>query len=56
MKAFIWSDEKNKLLQQERGVSFEDIVEAIADGYLLNSIERPSSDKYSNQSVFIVAI
>ncbi|NMF57465.1 BrnT family toxin [Pseudanabaena yagii] len=56
MKAFIWSDEKNKLLQQERGVSFEDIVEAIADGYLLDSIEHPNSDKYANQSVFIVAV
>lgn len=56
MKAFIWSDEKNKLLQQERSISFEDIVEAIADGYLLDSIEHPNYDKYSNQSVFIVAV
>ena len=55
MKGFTWSDDKNKLLQQQRGISFEDIVEAIADGYLLDSIEHPNSDKYSNQSVFIVA-
>jgi uncharacterized DUF497 family protein len=56
VKAFTWSDDKNKLLQQERGISFENIVEAIADGYLLDSIKNPSSDKYSNQSVFVVAV
>ncbi len=56
MKAFTWSDDKNKLLQQERGISFEDIVEAIANGYLLDSIDNPNSDKYSHQSVLIVAV
>lgn len=56
MKSYIWSDEKNKLLQDERGISFEDIVDAISNGELLDSIKNPSSEKYSNQSVFIVNV
>jgi len=56
MKSYIWNDEKNELLQNERGISFEDIVDAISNGDLLDSIKNPSSDKYSNQSVFIVNV
>jgi len=56
MRSYVWNDEKNKLLQNERGISFEDIVDAISNGELLDSIKNPSSDKYSNQSVFIVNI
>jgi len=56
MKYYIWNDEKNKLLQNERGVSFEDIVDAISNGELLDSIKNPSIEKYSNQSVFIVNV
>jgi len=56
MKSYVWNDEKNKLLQNERDISFEDIVDAISNGELLDSIKNPSSDKYSNQSVFIVNV
>ncbi len=56
MSFYTWSDSKNELLQRDRGISFEDIVEAIADGYLLDSIEHPNSEQYPNQSVFVVAI
>ena len=54
MKSYVWNNEKNKLLQNERGISFEDIVDAISNGDLLDSIKNPSSKKYSSQSVFIV--
>ena len=54
MKSYVWNNEKNKLLQNERGISFEDIVNAISNGDLLDSIKNPSSEKYSSQSVFIV--
>ena len=54
MKSYVWNNEKNKLLQNKRGISFEDIVDAISNGDLLDSIKNPSSEKYSSQSVFIV--
>ena len=56
MKSYVWNDEKNKFLQNERGISFEDIVNAISNGDLLDSIKNPSSEKYSSQSVFIVNV
>jgi uncharacterized DUF497 family protein len=56
MKSYVWNEEKNRLLQNERGISFEDIVDAISNGDLLDSIKNPSSEKYSNQSVFIVNV
>lgn len=56
MKSYVWNDEKNQLLQNERGISFEEIVDAISNGDLLDSIKNPSSEKYSNQSVFIVNV
>ena len=56
MKSYVWNDEKNKFLQNERGISFEDIVNAISNGDLLDSIKNPSSEKYSSQSVFIVSL
>jgi hypothetical protein len=56
MKSYVWNDEKNQLLQNERGISFEEIVDAISNGDLLDSINNPSSEKYSNQSVFIVNV
>ena len=56
MKSYVWNNEKNKLLQNERGISFEDIVNAISNGDLLDSIKNPSSEKYSSQSVFIVNV
>ena len=56
MKSYVWNDEKNQLLQNERGISFEDIVDAISNEGLLDSIKNPSAEKYSNQSVFIVNV
>ena len=56
MKSYVWNEEKNRLLQNERGISFEDIVDAISNGDLLDSIKNPSREKYSNQSVFIVNV
>ena len=51
-----WSEEKNRILLQERGVSFEMVVEKIADKEILSDSEHPNSEKYSHQRIFIVAI
>ncbi|NUN64296.1 DUF4258 domain-containing protein [Pseudanabaena biceps] len=56
MQFYTWNEAKNELLQRERGISFEDIVEAIANGYLLDSIKHPNSEQYPNQSVFVVNV
>ena len=56
MKYYDWNDEKNELLKGLRGVSFEQVVLAIASGDLLDRLKHPNSKKYPNQMVFLVKI
>lgn len=54
--SFYWNEEKNLLLKQERGVSFERIVVAIEEGHLLDVLEHPNKEKYKNQIILVVEI
>ena len=49
-----FSAEKNHKLIAERGISFEEIIAAIESDCLLDVIEHPNSQKYSNQWMYIV--
>jgi uncharacterized DUF497 family protein len=53
MNYFNWSAEKNELLKQTRGISFEEIVFLIQSGDLLNIEENPG---YPNQKLYIVNV
>jgi len=55
-KSIRYSFEKNELLKEERGVSFEDVILSIEEGNLLDDLEHPNKDKYSNQSIFIILV
>ena len=56
VKYFTWSEEKNKKLIQERGISFEEIVFFIEKGNLLDILEHPNKQKYKDQFIFVVRI
>ena len=56
MKPYDWNDEKNELLQQERGIVFEDIVFHLSQGGLLDTIEHPNQQQYPGQKIFIVNV
>ena len=56
MKPFDWNSQKNNLLKVSRGIGFEDVVAAITDGHLLDTLEHPNARKYSHQKVYIVDI
>jgi hypothetical protein len=56
MKYYDWNDEKNDLLKNLRGVSFEQVVLAIASGDLIDRIRHPNPEKYPNQKIFLVKI
>ena len=56
MKYFDWNNEKNQLLLETRGVSFEEVVLAIENGDLLDRVKHPNAAKYPNQMVFYVSI
>ncbi len=54
MKIFNWNHEKNEMLKQERGISFEEIVFCIENGFLLDIIEHPNQEKYEGQKIYAV--
>ncbi len=56
MKPFRWNTEKNLVLTQERGVSFESVELAIAQGNLLDVLQHTNQDKYPNQRIFVVRL
>ena len=56
MKPVNWSTDKNIRLKSERGVSFEEVLAAIAHGGLLDVLEHPNTDRYPNQRMFVVRI
>jgi len=56
MKYFSWNTDKNKQLQNERNISFEEVLFYIEKEWLLDIVEYPNQDKYSGQRIFIVNI
>ncbi len=50
-----WDDNKNQLLQKERGLSFEDALEAIMDGRVLGDLSHPDPER-SHQRLMIMEI
>ncbi len=45
-KAIRYSFEKNEMLKSTRDISFEDVILALDEGYLLDDIEHPNKEKY----------
>lgn len=56
MKHFDWNSEKNLQLEEERGVTFEDVVFFIQAGGLLDDVQHPNPDVYPHQRILIVNI
>lgn len=46
--------EKNKLLKQTRGISFEDIILAMGDGKILDVYDHPDKVNYPQQKIYVV--
>jgi uncharacterized DUF497 family protein len=53
---FEWDEAKNKLLDTNRGVCFEDVLIAISEKRLLDVLPHHNPTKYPNQKLFIVQI
>jgi uncharacterized DUF497 family protein len=56
VKYFSWSPEKNEVLIEERGISFEEVVFHIERGDVLDLLEHPNRERYPNQRVFVVNV
>jgi len=53
---FEWGERKNKQLQTNREVCFEDVFIAISEERLLDILPHHNPAKYPNQKLFIVQI
>jgi uncharacterized DUF497 family protein len=51
---FVWNEDKNKLLKQERNISFEQIVLSIENKQVVDVIENPNKEKYKGQIYIMV--
>jgi len=56
MRTFRWNAEKNAKLAQERGITFEEVVECIESGARVIETDHPNPEKYPNQKIMIVDI
>ena len=56
MKTYDWDPVKNKKLNTERGISFEDIVFHIMLGAEVDVFEHPNQSKYPGQKVSVVIV
>ena len=52
---FRWNEEKNIKLQNERNVSFEEIVSILKNDEIIDIVENPSSN-FDNQECYIIEI
>lgn len=55
-KEFYWNPEKNLKLQQERGISFERVVQAINEDKVLQVTPHPNQEKYPSQQIVIIEL
>lgn len=53
---FEFSAEKNHWLIEERGICFEEVIVALSDNRLLDTLLHPDQVKYPNQRIYIVNI
>ena len=52
----IFDEEKNKKLKQERGVSFEMVIEKMSRGEIVLDFKHPNTERYPNQRIMVVEI
>ena len=53
---FDYPEEKNLIIKATRGVGFEEIIEAIESGKVLDDIDHFNKRRYPNQRILIVSI
>lgn len=53
---FDWDSQKNELLINTRGVSFEEVVVILENDEALDIIEHPNQERYPHQQMYVVEI
>ena len=55
-KSYNWNAEKNQMLIEERGISFERIVFEISMGNEVAVVMHPNQDKYPGQMISMIEV
>lgn len=53
---YLFDEEKNTRLKKERGVCFDDVLSALADGRLIQMFPHHNQDKYAHQDILAIEI
>ena len=56
MKPYNWSIEKNNWLKENRDISFEEVILAIANHQIKEVYEHPNQRKYPDQKIYEIGI
>lgn len=56
MIKFNWHESKNEILKRDRNISFEDVVEAINDWWLIDTVSNLSKTNHWWQKSYLVKI
>lgn len=56
MKYYDWDEDKNRLLKEERDISFEEVLTAITEKQILEILIHPNQNRYPNQKIFVINI
>ncbi len=51
-----WNAEKNKALHKTRGITFDEVAQAIKDGYGVSDVPHWNKEKYPDQRILTVII
>jgi uncharacterized DUF497 family protein len=53
---FIFDEKKNRILFEQRGLTFEEAIEVIAEQGVMLDFKHPNSERYPNQRIMVIAI
>lgn len=56
MKSITWDPEKNRILREERNISFEDVVLHISIGAILDTFDHPNPKDYPGQQIHVIGM
>ena len=52
----LFRSEKNKILIKKRNITFDEVIQSIADGYGVSDVPHWNKEKYPNQRIITVMI
>ena len=56
MPEYVWDEAKDRFLQRQRHISFDDVKYHLTSGALLDDIQNPNQETYPGQRLYIVRI